>query len=115
MLTNAAFRFNKKYQPVFTTKARYILIWGGRARGGSHFATDYFLFKMTQPEYFRGVIMRSVFGDIRGSLWQDWKDRLDSSSFEDSEFDVNESKMSANYKKTENNFFAKGFKKSSSK
>jgi phage terminase large subunit len=114
-LDNANFRFNKIYKPVFTTKARYILIWGGRARGGSHFGTDYFLYKMTQPEYFRGAIMRSVYGDIRGSLWQDWKDRLENSSFDERDFDVQESRMSANYHKTSNGFIAKGFKKSSSK
>ncbi|HTE33025.1 MAG TPA: phage terminase large subunit [Chryseolinea sp.] len=114
MLTNASFHFNHKYQQVFTTKARYILLWGGRARGGSHFGTDYFLYKMTQPEYFRGALMRSIYGDIKGSLWQDWKDRLESSSFDDSEFDINE-RMTATYKKTGNGFLAKGFKKSSSK
>lgn len=114
-LDNATFRFNHLYQPVFTTKARYILLWGGRARGGSHFGTDYYLYKMTQPEYFRGAIMRSVYGDIRGSLWQDFKDRLENSSFSEKDFDLNESRMSSEYKKTGNSFLAKGFKKSSSK
>lgn len=114
MLSNATFRFNKLYQPVFTTKSRYILIWGGRARGGSHFGTDYFLYRMTQPEYFRGAIMRAVYGDIRGSLWQDWKDRLENSSFEEDQFEINE-RMSATYKANGNSFIAKGFKKSSSK
>lgn len=115
MLNNATFNFNNKYQPVFTTKARYILAWGGRARGGSHFGTDYFLYKMAQPEYFRGAIMRSVYGDIRGSLWQDFKDRLENSEFDEKGFDVQESRMSAECKETGNGFIAKGFKKSSSK
>lgn len=114
MLDNNTFRFNKLYREVFTTKARYILLWGGRARGGSHFATDYFLYKMTQPEYFRGAIMRSVYGDIKASLWQDWKDRLENSDFDERSFDINE-RMSATYQKTGNGFIAKGFKKSSSK
>lgn len=114
MLDNNTFRFNKLYREVFTTKARYILLWGGRARGGSHFATDYYLYKMTQPEYFRGAIMRSVYGDIKASLWQDWKDRLENSDFDEKDFDINE-RMSATYRKTGNGFIAKGFKKSSSK
>lgn len=114
MPNNAVFKFNELYQPVFTTKARYILLWGGRARGGSHFGTDYFLFRMTQPEYFRGAIMRSVYGDIRGSLWQDWKDRLDHSDFDEDQFLINE-RMSATFKENGNSFLAKGFKKSSSK
>lgn len=114
MLSNASFHFNQKYKPVFTTRARYIFICGGRGRGGSHFGTDYYLYKMTQPEYFRGAIMRSVFGDIRGSLWQDWKDRLENSDFPETDFDINE-RMNATYKKTSNSFISKGFKKSSSK
>lgn len=112
-MANAKFKFNYLYEPVFTTKARYILLWGGRARGGSHFATDYFLFLMSQPEYFRGVIMRSIYGDIRGSLWQDWKDRLENSDFEAREFDIQDSRMSAMHKRTANSFLSKGFKKSS--
>lgn len=114
-MENNAFHFNKVYKPVFTTKARYILPWGGRGRGGSHFGTDYFLYKMTQPEYFRGAIMRSIYGDIRGSLWQDFKDRLDNSEFDDGGFELQESRMSATCKATGNSFISKGFKKSSSK
>jgi len=115
MLSNAIFHFNKLYEPVFSTKARYILVWGGRGRGGSHFGTDYFLFRMTQPEYFRGAIMRSIFHDIRGSLWQDWKDRLEASEFNESQFTIQDSLISATYKENGNSFIAKGFKKSSSK
>src|SRR5438552_16766959 len=68
--------FNKVFSPVFTTKARYIHLWGGRGRGGSHTATDYFLHKQTQPHYFRGYFMRAVFGDVRDLLWRDYKDRF---------------------------------------
>jgi phage terminase large subunit len=113
MPNDATFHFNKVYKPVFTTKARYIFCWGGRGRGGSHFGTDYFLYKMTQPEYFRGVIMRSVYSDIKDSLYQDWKDRLESSDFPEEDFTITDSKKSAIYKPTGNGFIAKGFKKSS--
>jgi phage terminase large subunit len=70
-------RFNGKYKEVFTTKARYIHVWGGRGRGGSYFGTDYFLRKITEPKYFRGYFMREIFGDIRESLWRDFKDRIE--------------------------------------
>jgi phage terminase large subunit len=113
MPANNEFHFNHLYREVFTTKARYILCWGGRARGGSHFGTDYFLFKMTQPEYFRGAFLRSVYGDIRDSLFKDWSDRLETSSFNPAEFVVNDGKMAAMYKPTRNSFISKGFKKSS--
>lgn len=109
--------FNSSFKEVFTTNARIIDICGGRGRGGSHFGTDYFLFLLMQPEYFRGYFMREVYGDIRGSLWQDFKDRLDEK--EDminlDDFVLNESKMSVLYKPTGNMINSKGFKKSSGK
>lgn len=107
------FRFNKIYRAVFTTKARYIDIWGGRAAGRSHFGTDYFLFLITQPGYFRGCFLRNVFSDIRDSLFQDFKDRLESSDFDERDFEINESKMSIIYKPTGNIIISKGFRKSS--
>lgn len=106
--------FNAIYKPVFSTKARYIDIWGGRGRGGSHFATDYFLFLLTQPNYFRGYFMRSIFGDIRESLFRDFKDRLEDSEFNEADFHINETAMTITYKNG-NSIHSKGFKKASSK
>lgn len=71
------FHFNEIYEPVFSTDKRYIDIWGGRGRGGSHFGTDYFLFMITQPRYFRGYFVRQVYADIRDSLFRDFKDRIE--------------------------------------
>jgi phage terminase large subunit len=105
--------FNNKYRAVFTTRARYIDCVGGRAAGRSHFGTDYFLFLITQPAYFRGCFLRNVFGDIRDSVFQDFKDRLDSSDFPIDDFEINESKMTVRHKLTGNMIISKGFKKSS--
>jgi phage terminase large subunit len=106
------FTFNEIYAPVFTTKARYIDIWGGRGAGRSHFGTDYFLFKITQPEYFRGCFLRNVFSDIRDSLFKDFKDRIEESDFDESEFDINESMMTITCKATGNTIISKGIRKS---
>lgn len=106
-------RFSNIYKPVFTTKARYIHIWGGRAAGRSHFGTSYFLFLITQQAYFRGVFLRHVFSDIRDSLFADFKDRLQDSDFDENDFEINESKMMILYKPTGNTIISKGFKKSS--
>lgn len=105
------------YRPVFTTRARYIDIWGGRARGGSHFATDYFLWRITQPHYFRGVFLRAVFSDIKDSLFRDFKDRVDNAvslgfvKYEDFAFNHNE--YTITYIPTGWTIISKGFKKSS--
>ncbi len=104
--------FNKIYAPVFTTECRYIDIWGGRGRGGSHFATDYFLHKITQPNYFRGYFVRQAFNDIRDSLFRDFKDRIaDNDSIDESDFAINESEMRIVYKPTGNMIISKGVRK----
>lgn len=104
--------FSKLYKPLFTTKARYIDLWGGRGRGGSFTGTQYFLHLITQPEYFRGYLMREIAGDVRESLWRDFKDRIEEADLLD-HFDLNETAMSAVYKPTGNVVLSKGFKKSS--
>ena len=103
--------FSHLYQPLFTTKARYIDLWGGRGRGGSFTGTQYFLHLITQPEYFRGYFMREIAGDIRESLWRDFKDRIEEADLDDY-FDINETSMSATYIPTGNTILSRGFKKS---
>ena len=71
------FKFNSIYAPIFESKKRYIDVVGGRGRGGSYFVTDYFLFMITKPDYFRGCFMRYVLSDVRTSLFLDFKDRLE--------------------------------------
>lgn len=103
------FHFNKIYEPVFFTDKRYIDIRGGRGRGGSHFGTDYFLFLITQPKYFRGYFVRQVLHDIKDSLFQDIKDRIDENPTLDIEdFKINEQNYSLIYKPTGNKIVSKG-------
>jgi phage terminase large subunit len=109
-------KFNGLYSEVFTTKARYIHIWGGRGRGGSFFGTDYFLHRITKPGYFRGYFMREIFGDIRESLWRDFKDRLEENETIDEKlFHLRDDSMTAEYAGTGNTIISRGFKKSSGK
>lgn len=110
------FSFNEIYAPVFRTKARTIDIWGGRGRGGSHFGTDYFLFLITQPRYFRGYFVRQTFNDIRDSLFRDFKDRIeDNPSVSISDFHIQENEMRILYKPTGNLIMSKGVKKEGSR
>jgi phage terminase large subunit len=107
------FEFNTIYSEVFNTDAGIIDIAGGRGRGGSHFVTDYFLYKITQPHYFRGYFMRLIHGDIRNSLYQDFKDRLEEKGhINEKDFDFNESRLEITYLPTGNKILSKGFKKS---
>lgn len=106
------FHFNQIFAPVFTTQKRYIDIYGGRGRGGSHFGTDYFLFLITQPYYFRGYFIRQAFNDIRDSLFADFKDRInDNTSLDAEDFHINENEMRITYLPTGNRIGSKGMKK----
>ncbi|MCX3264802.1 PBSX family phage terminase large subunit [Pedobacter agri] len=119
MLATPSFSVNVKFKPLFSSDTRYKHLWGGRARGGSHAATDYFLFLITKKEYFRGLFVREIFGDIAGSLFQDFKDRLnvqvEAGNLNEDDFTINESKKTILYKPTGNTIISKGFKSASSK
>lgn len=112
-MTNFLFTPNEIFQPVFLKKFDICDIWGGRGRGGSHFATDLFLYYITQPYYFRGYFMRFIHGDIRNSLFRDFKDRIEEhEEIKTDDFDINESRMEVVYKPTGNTILSKGFRKS---
>jgi phage terminase large subunit len=57
--------------------------------------------------------MRFISGDIRGSLWQDFKDRIEENEFiNESYFKFDETKMEVTYLPTGNKISSKGFRKS---
>ena len=102
------------YKEVFSTDSRYILLWGGRGRGGSYTGTAAFIIWLNTLPYFRGYIMREILGDIRDSLFQDVKDRINEAEVQDGFYRINEHAMSVEH--PNGNFIhAKGFKKASSK
>lgn len=108
-----ALEFSAKYKDLFTTRARYIHLYGGRGRGGSYTATQYFLHLLTCPKYFRGYFLREIHSDVRESLWRDFKDRLaENDSLDEADFELNETQMMVTYKPTGNTIMSKGFKKS---
>jgi len=102
------------FQPLLNSEARYVLLWGGRGRGGSYTATTYALGLLIGTDYFRGYLMRDVHSDVRESLWRDFKDRIDEAEdLDESQFVLNESQMSVVYPTNGNTLLSKGFKKSS--
>lgn len=111
-----ALKLNKVFAPILNTSARYIHLWGGRGRGGSHTATDYFLHLQMHSPYFRGYFMREIFGDVKSSLWQDYTDRIEENdSIDDRLFRMNTVELSSLYTPNGNLIKSKGFKKSSGK
>jgi hypothetical protein len=103
---------NRKYKDIFYTTCRYILLYGGRGSAKSYTTAQFFIIKAIQPEFFRGVLMREVLGDIRQSQFQEIKDILEDSGLID-EFNIRENTMEFEHKVTGNKIISKGFKKSS--
>jgi phage terminase large subunit len=60
--------------------------------------------------------MREIFGDIRESLWRDFKDRIEENdTVEEKLFHLRDDSMTAEYAATGNTIISRGFKKSSGK
>lgn len=101
---------NKKYEPIFTGKHRYVILMGGRGAGRSTVASQFANSKLTAPQYFRCAIMRYILGDIRNSIYREILDRAEETNITDS-LDINEGTMTIEY--GANSINAVGFRKSS--
>ena len=101
---------SEKYTPLFTSKARYIILMGGRGGGRSTVASQFGLAMLTAVEYFRCAIMRFVLGDIRNSIYREIVDRAEEAGVKNN-LDIADNSMTIKYGK--NSINAVGFKKSS--
>jgi phage terminase large subunit len=91
-----------QYEQLYTNKARYKDLWGGRGRGGSHEATLYALYRLTSPSYCRIAFVRKIYNDVRHSLWRDFKDRISECELPDDDFSMSDHEMRPTYKHTGN-------------
>jgi len=101
---------NRKYEPLFRSDKRYLIVMGGRAAGRSTAASQLALARLRDPSYFRCAIMRFVLGDIRNSIFQDICDRVDEQELHEI-VDVREHTLSFSFGK--NTINGIGFRKSS--
>jgi phage terminase large subunit len=65
------FKFLEAYAPIFYEDKTYWIISGGRGSGKSTNIAAYFLMKLMQPEYFRGVISRYTTKALTNSIYRD--------------------------------------------
>lgn len=94
---------------------RYISACGGRGGGRSHNCSEYFIFKVTRPEYFRGLIARAIFSDLEKTTWLEFMDRLNNTEGLDiNDFNITKDKKIIEHKATGNTITGIGFKKSAS-
>lgn len=101
---------NKIYKPLFTQNPRYFVCMGGRASGRSYGASQFALLKLISANYFRAAIMRFILGDIRNSIYQEIRDRIEESNL-DNEIKIKENTLSFEYNGNKINGI--GFRKSS--
>lgn len=108
---NLPIESNALYEPFWTTKKRYVISIGGRGGARSFEASQKIVANLVQSKrLFRAAIMRAVHTDIRHSIWQECKDRVDAWSIE-SVVHIADSVMEMSFGK--NSIHAHGFKRSS--
>jgi PBSX family phage terminase large subunit len=105
------------YEPLYFTdnNVRYISACGGRGGGRSHNCSEYFIFKLTRPQYFRGLIARAVFSDLKITTWLEFLDRIETTEgLNLNHFHINNTEKIIIHKPTGNSITGIGFRKSSS-
>lgn len=109
---NLDFDFAFEYEKVHTTKARYIILMGGRGRGGSYTAVQLATYKLLTSDFERIYFMRQIFGDIKTSLKSDFVDLIRDKGLDDF-FEIPEQLGAPiKCKLNANEIYCKGFKKS---
>lgn len=99
-----------QYEPLYTTHAARVDLYGGRGRGGSHEGTLYALQRLTTPVYYRIAFLRKIYKDVRSSLWADFKDRISEAGLPDELFDMADHEMRCTFKPTGNTINSFGVK-----
>lgn len=73
---NIKFAIRPTYLPLWESKARYLIVMGGRGAGRSTAVSQYLVSKLPAKTYMRGALMRAVHHDIRHSCWREINDRI---------------------------------------
>ena len=101
---------NETYEELFKGNHRYVICMGGRASGRSYSASQYALLRLLSADYFRCAIMRFILGDIRNSIFQEIRDRIEEYSQENN-ITIKENSLTFEFKGNKINGI--GFRKSS--
>ncbi len=103
------------YEPLYFTNdnIRYISCCGGRGAGRSHNTSEYLIYKLTHAKYFRGLIARAVFNDLKNTTWLEFMDRINTTEgINLDEFKINNSEKTIIYLPNGNSITGIGFRKS---
>ncbi len=65
---------NRPFIPLVSNEDRYLLCWGGRGSSKSDFAAKKLIYRCLSEKYFRFILYRRVYANIKDSQWQSIKD-----------------------------------------
>ncbi|CAB4218781.1 Bacteriophage terminase, large subunit [uncultured Caudovirales phage] len=65
---------NERFVPLWNNQDRYIILWGGRGSSKSVFAAKKLIYRCLKEKYFRYILVRNVYEDIKDSSYQTIKD-----------------------------------------
>lgn len=68
--------FSERFYPLLDNKDRYLLLYGGRDSGKSHFATQKSILDCLRLPYFRCILVKKTYESIKDSQWQSIKDLI---------------------------------------
>lgn len=61
---------SKYYDPFINSNHRYCVLFGGRSSGKSYMACLKTVIRMKTDKYFKGVVLRKVFADVKDSVFE---------------------------------------------
>lgn len=65
---------NRSFVPLVHNDDRYLLCWGGRGSSKSDFCAKKLIYRCLTEKYFRYILYRKVYANIKDSQWQQIKD-----------------------------------------
>lgn len=65
---------NTTFKPLWYNDDRYLILWGGRGSSKSVFAAKKLIYRCLSEDYFRFILIRNVYEDIKDSSYQTIKD-----------------------------------------
>lgn len=68
--------FSEKFYLLLKCTLRYILLWGGRDSGKSHFAAQKLIIDCLRLSYFRCILVKKTYESIKDSQYQTLKDLI---------------------------------------
>lgn len=101
---------SKYYQPFIKSDHRYCILYGGRSSAKSYMACLKTAMRMRSDKYFKGVILRKIFADIKDSVFEQIWSIIQEYNWED-EFHYTKSPLQITHIPSGNILLARGLDK----